>query len=121
MAGPADLHCAESLTELHGEGLGCNLIGNELRTRKEVEQDIAEDEACNGVYLTVVVFRRICELAAHDLGRVEPEPAHDEGVKAFDAVVAGVAAQQSVSLFAQFLVVLAVFEFNDISSTLSVE
>ena len=113
MAGPADLHCAESLAELDGEGLGRDLVGDKLRARKEIEQDVAEEEGGYGADLAVIVLRRICQLTAYDLGRVEPEPAHDEGVEALDTVVAGVLAQHGVGLFAQLPVALAVFELDD--------
>ena len=111
-ARPAGAHGAHGLTQAHAQRLRADLVGDELRARDHVREHIADDGSGRLAQRRAVLLRRLAELAAQDVGRVAPEPCDDRGVKALDAVGAGVGAQRLERQRAQAAVIVPALDLE---------
>ena len=111
-ARPAGAHGAHGLAQAHAQRLRADLVGDELRARDHVREHIADDGGGRLAQRRAVFLRRLAELAAQDVGRVAPEPCDDRGVKALDAVGAGVGAQRLERQRAQAAVIVPALDLE---------
>ena len=119
VTGPGDLHSAHGLRKADRQGLGADLIGDKLGPGQPVEHGAAQHlpdhvlERSGNAGDLVVLLRRISELAAEHVRRVEAEPGDNPGLEALHAGLAVVFPQDFQGLPAQFLIARAVLELHD--------